>query len=116
MHAVLDKSLKDFTAEELLKKKMLQGKTNLAQRLFSGLIKDAAMVAHIWQKCIKLSDISDSKRSAFYKVLDEQAPQLSDRHIEVWTRLGYQLQYRRKYMLDKEAGRRKPKAVQKEIR
>ncbi|XP_069486739.1 uncharacterized protein KIAA1958 homolog isoform X3 [Ambystoma mexicanum] len=95
-----------YTAEEMLQKKKLRGKPNKAQSLFHGVIRHAAEAAQIWKDAPQMIEIPDGKKEAFFQVIGRVAPQLMSRKREVWQRLGQHLQNRRKYLMDKEKGKR----------
>ena len=90
----------------MLEKKQLRGQPTKAQSYFHSLMRDAATAVHIWRKAYRLSEIKESKKDMFLKIVFDQAPQLKCRERDVWQRLGAQLQNRRKYIRDCECGKR----------
>jgi len=99
-------SISRFSAEELLAKKGIRGRPTEAQRLGTVLIRNSAQSIKIWDAPPQMKDISDAERNAFMKYIVTSAPQLAGYIDLVWTRLREALQNRRKYLLDKEIGRR----------
>ena len=101
--------IKDFSAEELLRRKMRRGRPTEAQRLGRSLLREAATTANIWNTAPPLKMITADKKEAFFHYICRAAPQLSRHKQFVWIRLGEALQNRRKYLSDKECGRRTTK-------
>jgi hypothetical protein len=95
-----------FTTEDLLCKQGKGVKGNRAQVFFNTLLKDSANSANIWKKAPKLSEISERKKEIFLESISRVAPQLKWKREQVWHRLGEHLQNRRKYVKDKECGKR----------
>lgn len=102
--------IKRYSAEALLEKKSIRSKPNEAQHLGSLAIRNAAQVAQIWDNPPVLREIPNDKREVFVKSLLAFAPQLADTIDMVWVRLREALQNRRKYLSDKETGKRQTKA------
>lgn len=101
--------IKRYNADELLDKKCIRSKPNEAQHLGSLAIRNAAQSAQIWDNPPVMREISEAKKDLFVKSLLAFAPQLSERMDTVWIRLREALQNRRKYLLDKESGKRQTK-------
>lgn len=101
--------IKEFTAEELLRRKVRRGRPTEAQRLGRSLLREAATTAKIWHRAPPLKMISAEKKEIFFRYICRAAPQLSRHKQFVWIRLGEALQNRRKYLSDKECGRRQMK-------
>lgn len=101
--------IRRFSADALLEKKCIRSKPNEAQHLGSLAIRNAAQVAQIWDNPPVLREISGEKKEQFVKSLLSFAPQLADRMDMVWIRLREALQNRRKYLSDKETGKRQTK-------
>ena len=97
----------EFTADAMLEKKERRGKPTAAQLYFHNLIRDSASSAKIWKKTPHLNQISTTRKQVFLTTVIEAAPQLKSKEREIWRRLGIALQNRRKYMNDKESGKRK---------
>lgn len=102
--------IKKYAAEALLEKKCIRSKPNEAQHLGSLAIRNAAQSAQIWDNPPVLKEIPLAKKEQFIKSLIAFAPQLSERMDTVWIRLREALQNRRKYLSDKETGKRQNKA------
>ncbi|XP_053382978.1 uncharacterized protein LOC123539664 isoform X4 [Mercenaria mercenaria] len=100
-----------YTAEEMLEKREVRGRTTKAQLFFSSLIREAAILAQIWKTAPTLSHISANQKECFLNAVCKTAPQLSCLRKEVWQRLGLNLQNRRKYLQDKNAGKRSTKTT-----
>ncbi|KAL3841764.1 hypothetical protein ACJMK2_019866 [Sinanodonta woodiana] len=105
-------SIKQYTAEELLGKKSLRGKPSDAQRLGQVLMRNAAQAAKFWDTAPLLKDIPNYQKEMFSRYVVAAAPQLADYHEVIWAKLRVCLQNRRKYLLDKEVGKRNSKRVQ----
>ncbi|KAK3590286.1 hypothetical protein CHS0354_039175 [Potamilus streckersoni] len=105
-------SIKQYTAEELLGKKSLRGKPSDAQRLGQVLMRNAAQAAKFWDTAPLLKDIPNHQKEMFSRYVVAAAPQLADYHEVIWAKLRVCLQNRRKYLLDKEIGKRNSKRVQ----
>ncbi|GAB1598732.1 uncharacterized protein LOC115212324 [Argonauta hians] len=101
--------IKEFTAEELLRRKVRRGRPTEAQRLGRSLLREAATTAKIWHRAPPLKMISPEKKDIFFRYICRAAPQLNQHKQFVWIRLGEALQNRRKYLSDKESGRRQMK-------
>ena len=95
-----------FTAAEMLEKKELRGRPSQAQLYFRTLMRDAAEKAGIWNQAPKLSTITATERGAFFKAIESCAPELLTMRRLLWTKLGESLSNRRKYLMDKEKGKR----------
>ncbi|XP_061180209.1 uncharacterized protein LOC133188730 [Saccostrea echinata] len=102
--------IKRYSAEALLERKSIRSKPNEAQHLGSLAIRNAAQVAQIWDNPPVLREIPNEKRETFVNSLLAFAPQLADTIDMVWVRLREALQNRRKYLSDKETGKRQTKA------
>ena len=81
----------NYSVNEMLEKTRLRGKPTSAQIYFRNLLRDAAISAKIWKSAPTLSEISDSKRNAFFKAF-EVVPGLQKRKKDIWKRLGDSLQ------------------------
>lgn len=102
--------IKKYKADALLEKKCIRSKPNEAQHLGSLAIRNAAQAAQIWDNPPVMREISVAKKDQFIRSLLAFAPQLSERMDTVWIRLREALQNRRKYLLDKESGKRQTKS------
>ena len=98
--------LKKYTAEELLGKKSLRGRPNEAQHLGSLAIRNAAQAAKIWDTAPLLRDISSGSKETFVKYIQSFAPQMASKMDLVFIRLREALQNRRKYLSDRDSGKR----------
>lgn len=87
--------IKNYTAEELLRRKMRRGRPTEAQRLGRSLLREAATTANIWNTAPPLKMITADKKDAFFNYICRAAPQLSRHKQFVWIRLGEALQNRR---------------------
>ena len=94
-----------FTADEMLERKIKRGKPTPAQLFFRNLLRDAAVSANVWKRAPPLAEISDNKKVLFFAAF-EVSPQLLRHKKDLWKRLGESLQNRRKYLLDKQMGKR----------
>lgn len=106
MLSLVTSSICRFSAEELLAKKSVRGRPSEAQRLGTVLIRNAAQSVRIWDSAPLLKDIPQDRRDSFMRYVISTAPQLAMHSEMVWNRLREALQNRRKYLLDKEMGRR----------
>ncbi|XP_033752769.1 uncharacterized protein LOC117336372 [Pecten maximus] len=106
MLSLVSSSISRFSGEELLGKKPVRGRPTEAQRLGTVLIRNAAQSVRIWDSAPLWKDISHEKRDGFMQYVISTAPQLASYSELVWNRLREALQNRRKYLLDKETGRR----------
>jgi hypothetical protein len=104
--------IRRFSADALLEKKSIRSKPNEAQYLGSLAIRNAAQVAQIWDNPPILRRISGETKEQFMKSLLAFAPQLADRMDMVWIRLHEAIQNRRKYLSNKETGKRQTKSQQ----
>ncbi|XP_069132590.1 uncharacterized protein [Argopecten irradians] len=106
MLSLVSSSISRFSGEELLGKKPVRGRPTEAQRLGTVLIRNAAQSVRIWDSAPLWKDIPHEKREGFMQYVVSTAPQLASYTELVWNRLREALQNRRKYLLDKETGRR----------
>ncbi|XP_060072419.1 uncharacterized protein LOC132552275 [Ylistrum balloti] len=106
MLSLVSSSISRFSGEELLGKKPVRGRPTEAQRLGTVLIRNAAQSVRIWDSAPLWKDITHEKRDGFMQYVISTAPQLAAYSELVWNRLREALQNRRKYLLDKETGRR----------
>ena len=95
-----------YSVDEMLAKKQRWCKASSAQLFFTTLIRDAAAVANIWENPPLLSELTQNQRDIFFTKVFERAPLLVPKQRDVWKRLGECLQNRRKYLLDKQTGKR----------
>ncbi|KAJ8298789.1 hypothetical protein KUTeg_022849 [Tegillarca granosa] len=106
MMNLVTSTISQFTPDQLLEKKSVRGRPSEAQRLGTVLIRNAAQSAKIWNSAPLLKDIPYDQKETFMKYVLASAPQLGSHTELVWTRLREALQNRRKYLLDKECGKR----------
>ena len=90
----------------MLQKKSGKTKASVEQKYIHRLIRDAAKSTHIWYKTPLLNEISQRKRDFFFELIVQQVPGLGARKETIWRILGQMLQNRRKYIHDKDVGKR----------
>ena len=95
-----------YSVDDMLEKKVQRKVPTREQSFFHNLIRDSAETANIWKKALPLAQISDSKKNMFLESVFRTAPQLKPKRRIIWQRLGQCLQNRRKYLRDKQAGKR----------
>lgn len=95
-----------YSVQEMLQKKEIRGCSTLAQRYFYNAMRDAAQAVGIWEKPPLVCDISPQTKERFFEVLYYGCPKLRGTQSIVWHRLSDALHNRRKYLRDKESGKR----------
>lgn len=109
---IVSSTISQYSADELLEKKVVRTKPTEAQRLGHILIRNAAQSAKIWNTAPLLKDIPEDQKEMFFNFVFAAAPQLRKKPDLVWCRIREALQNRRKYLMDKETGKRYPKSTE----
>ncbi|KAL5013713.1 hypothetical protein ScPMuIL_007983 [Solemya velum] len=107
---IVSSTISQYSADQLLEKKVVRTKPTEAQRLGHILIRNAAQSAKIWNTAPLLKDIPEHQKETFFNFVFAAAPQLKKKPDLVWCRIREALQNRRKYLMDKETGKRYPKS------
>lgn len=99
-----------YNVMDMFRTKERRGTPSKEQKFFQSLLRDAASSCGLWKRPPRMSQISAKRKELFFKTILEACPDLTSYKKEVWAKLRACLQNRRKYIHDRDAGKRKLKS------